>query len=33
MGAIATTMDFERAIRCGNNTSKSVYDDRVMIVF
>ncbi|ACV28749.1 Phage terminase-like protein, large subunit [Anaerococcus prevotii] len=28
-----TTMALDRAIRCGNDTSESVYDDRGLIVF
>ena len=27
-GAIATIMALDRAIRCGNDTSESVYDER-----
>ena len=27
-GAVATIMKLDRAIRCGNNTGASVYDDR-----
>jgi len=27
-GAVATVMALDRAIRCGNDTSASVYDDR-----
>jgi len=27
-GAVATIMGLDRAIRCGNNTDASVYDDR-----
>ena len=27
-GAVATIMALDRAIRCGNDTSASVYDDR-----
>lgn len=27
-GAVATIMGLDRAIRCGNNTGASVYDDR-----
>lgn len=27
-GAIATIMGLDRAIRCGNNNTESVYDDR-----
>ena len=30
---IATIMALDRAIRCGNDTSESVYDDRGLIVF
>ena len=32
-GAIATIMGLDRAIRCGNDTSESVYDTRGLIVF
>lgn len=32
-GVIATIMALDRAIRCGNDTSESVYDDRCLIVF
>ena len=32
-GVIATIMALDRAIRCGNDTSESVYDDRGLIVF
>lgn len=32
-GVIATIMALDRAIRCGNDTSESVYDDRRLIVF
>lgn len=31
-GVIATIMALDRAIRCGNDTSESVYDDRGLIV-
>ena len=27
-GAVATVMALDRAIRCGNDTSESVYDER-----
>ena len=27
-GAVASIMELDRAIRCGNNTGASVYDDR-----
>ena len=32
-GAVATIMALDRAIRCGNDTSASVYDDRGLLVF
>ena len=32
-GAIATIMGLDRAIRCGNDTSESVYDTRGLITF
>ena len=32
-GAIATIMGLDRAIRCGNDTSESVYDSRGLLVF
>ena len=32
-GVIATIMALDRAIRCGNDASESVYDDRGLIVF
>lgn len=32
-GVIATIMALDRAIRCGNDTSESVYDDRGLIIF
>ena len=32
-GVIATIIDLDRAIRCGNDTSESVYDDRGLLVF
>ena len=32
-GAIATIMALDRAIRCGNDTSESVYDKRGLLVF
>mgnify|MGYP002625758697 FL=1 len=32
-GAIATIMGLDRAIRCGNDTSESVYDSRGLITF
>jgi phage terminase large subunit-like protein len=32
-GAIATIMGLDRAIRCGNDTSESVYDTRGLVVF
>ena len=32
-GAIACIMALDRAIRCGNNTSESVYDTRGLLVF
>ena len=32
-GAIATIMGLDRAIRCGNDTSESVYDTRGLLVF
>jgi len=31
-GAVATVMALDRAIRCGNDTSESVYDDRGLVV-
>lgn len=32
-GAIATIMGLDRAIRCGNDTSESIYDTRELFVF
>jgi phage terminase large subunit-like protein len=32
-GAIAMIMALDRAIRCGNETSESVYDSRGLLVF
>lgn len=32
-GAVATIMALDRAIRCGNDTSASVYDDRGLLIF
>lgn len=32
-GAVATIMALDRAIRCGNDTSESVYDTRGLLVF
>jgi len=32
-GAVATIMALDRAIRCGNDTSESVYDKRGLIIF
>ncbi len=32
-GVIATIMALDRAIRCGNDTSESFYDDRGLLVF
>ena len=32
-GAVATVMALDRAIRCGNDTSESVYDTRGLLVF
>lgn len=32
-GAIAMIMALDRAIRCGNDTSESVYDTRGLLVF
>lgn len=32
-GVISTIMALDRSIRCGNDTSESVYDDRGLIVF
>ena len=32
-GVIATIMALDRAIRCGNDTSESVYNDRGLLVF
>ena len=32
-GAIATIMGLDRAIRCGNDTSESIYDRRELFVF
>ena len=32
-GVIATIMALDIAIRCENDTSESVYDDRVLLVF
>ena len=31
-GAVATIMGLDRAIRCGNNTGASVYDDRGILL-
>lgn len=31
-GAVATIMTLDRAIRCGNDTSESVYDNRGILV-
>ncbi len=31
-GAVATVMALDRAIRCGNDTSESVYDNRGILV-
>ena len=31
-GAIATIMALDRAIRCGNNNTASVYDDRGLLI-
>jgi len=31
-GAVATVMALDRAIRCGNETSESVYDGRGLVV-
>ena len=30
-GAVATVMALDRAIRCGNDTSESVYDSRGLL--
>lgn len=32
-GAVATVMALDRAIRCGNDTSESVYDSRGLLIF
>ena len=32
-GAVATIMALDRAIRCGNESGASVYDDRGLLVF
>ena len=32
-GAIATIMALDRAIRCGNEVTESVYDTRGLLVF
>ena len=32
-GAVAAIMGFDRAVRCGNQTSESVYDSRGRLVF
>ena len=32
-GAVATIMALDRAIRCGNETGASVYDERGLLVF
>ena len=32
-GAVAMIMGLDRAIRCGNDTSESVYDSRGLLVF
>ena len=32
-GAVATIMALDRAIRCGNDTSESVYDSRGLLIF
>ena len=32
-GAVATIMALDRAIRCGNDTSESVYNTRGLLVF
>ena len=32
-GAVATIMGLDRAVRCGNQTSKSVYDSCGLLVF
>ena len=32
-GAVATIMALDRAIRCGNGTSASVYDERGILIF
>ena len=32
-GAVAAIMGLDRAIRCGNETSESVYDRRGLLVF
>ncbi len=32
-GVIATIIALDRAIRCGNYTSESVYDDRGLLIF
>ena len=32
-GAVATIMALDRAIRCGNDNGKSVYDNRGLLVF
>lgn len=31
-GAVATVMALDRAIRCGNDTSESVYDQRGLLL-
>ena len=31
-GAVATLMALDRAIRCGNDTSESVYDSRGLLI-
>ena len=31
-GAVAMIMALDRAIRCGNNTGDSIYDERDMLV-
>ena len=32
-GAVATIMGLDRAVRCGNQVSESVYDSRGLLVF
>ena len=32
-GAVAAIMGLDRAVRCGNQTSESVYDSRGLLVF